>query len=267
MTPDLAAARSFLFVPATRPERIGKALDSGADFVIIDLEDAVAVDDKDSARAALAGRLTPRTAVRINAFGTPWFDADLAACRAAGAPALVLPKAEDPAQIARISAVLPGVPVIALVESGAGFANVEAVARSAAVARLAFGSIDLQVDLGIEDDDQPLHYFRSRIVLATRQADLAAPIDGVCTALDDAAALDAELARARRFGFGAKLCIHPKQVAVINAALQPSPEEIAWAKRVVAAAGDGAAARVDGQMVDAPVIAKARRILQRARPA
>jgi len=260
---DAAGARSLLFVPATRPERIGKALASGADITIIDLEDAVPVEHKDAARGALAG-VAHRAAVRINAFGTPWFDADLAACRAAQVPVILLPKAEQPAHVERAREVLGGCAVIAIIETAAGFENIAAVARSPGVARLAFGSLDLQAELGIDDADEPLHYFRSRIVLASRLGSLAAPVDGVCTSLDDAAALGAELARARRFGFGAKLCIHPAQVAAVRAAFSPTEEQIAWATRVVEAAGSGAAARVDGRMVDAPVVARARDILRQA---
>lgn len=261
MAPD--TARSFLFVPATRPERIAKALASGADIAIIDLEDAVAPADKEAARAALAG-VAQRAAVRVNAAGTPWFDADLAACRAERVPIVVLPKAEHPSHVQRVRAALPAAAVIAIVETAAGFDNVDALARSDA-ARLAFGSLDLQVDLGIEDDGEPLHYYRARIVLASRLAGLPPPIDGACTALDDEARLAAELARARRFGFGAKLCIHPKQIAATHAAFAPTEAEVAWARRVLAASASGAAARVDGEMVDAPVVARARRILQRAR--
>lgn len=260
---DVAGARSLLFVPATRPERIGKALASGAHITVIDLEDAVAAEHKEAARGALAG-VAHRAAVRINACGTPWFEADLAACRAAQVPAILLPKAEEPAHVARAREVLAACAVIAIVETAAGFENIEAVARSPGVARLAFGSLDLQAELGIDDASEPLHYFRSRLVLASRLGGLAAPIDGVCTSLDDAAALDGELVRARRFGFGAKLCIHPAQVAATNAAFAPTAEQVAWAQRVIAAAGSGAAARVDGRMVDAPVVARARKLLQQA---
>ena len=263
IAPDATAARSLLFVPATRPERIGKALACGADLAIIDLEDAVAADDKDVARGALAG-VAHQAAVRINACGTQWFDADLAACAAARVPVILLPKAEQPVQVARVRGALPGCAVIAIIESAAGFEAIEALARTPGVARLAFGSLDLRADLGIDDDGEPLHYFRSRLVLAARLGGLPAPIDGVCTALEDDAALAAELARAKRFGFGGKLCIHPRQVATVGAAFRPTPAQIAWAQRVVASAGSGAAARVDGHMVDAPVVARARDLLRSA---
>lgn len=260
--PDAAGARSLLFVPATRPDRIGKALSSGADVAIIDLEDAVAPHDKEAARGALAG-VAHRAAVRVNAFGTPWFGGDLQACRDARVPVVLLPKADRPEFVARVVDAVPACAVIAIIETAEGFANVDAVARAPGVARLAFGNLDLQAELGIDDNGEPLHYFRSRLVLASRLGRLNAPVDGVCTALDDEEALRAELDRARRFGFGGKLCIHPRQVAAVNAAFQPTADEIAWAGRIVAAAGSGAAARVDGRMVDAPVVARARELLRR----
>jgi citrate lyase subunit beta/citryl-CoA lyase len=134
------------------------------------------------------------------------------------------------------------------------------------VARLAFGSIDFQFDLGIEGDDEELLYFRSMLVLASRVAGLTAPIDGVTVALDDDAKLHADTLRARRFGFGAKLCIHPRQVASVNAGFRPTAVEVAWATRVLAAAreANGAAVAVDGKMVDRPVILRAQRIVDDA---
>ena len=131
------------------------------------------------------------------------------------------------------------------------------------VARLVFGSIDFQLDLDIADDDLALLPFRMRIVLASRVANLPAPVDGVTTALDDAARIEADARRARSLGFGGKLCIHPRQVAIVNEAFSPSAADLAWAQRVVdaAAASGGAAVAVDGKMVDAPVLARARRLL------
>lgn len=260
---DVAGARSLLFVPATRPDRIVKALAAGADATIIDLEDAVAPADKDAARDSLPG-VAHRTAVRINACGTPWFDGDLRACRDARVPVVLLPKAECPEHAERVVGTLGDCAVIAIIETAEGFEGIEGVARAPGVVRLAFGSLDLRAELGIDDDDEPLHYFRSRLVLASRLGALPAPIDGVCTALDGDDALACELARARRFGFGGKLCIHPRQVAAVNEAFRPTLEEIAWAERVVAASANGAAARVDGRMVDAPVVARARELLRRA---
>ena len=129
-----------------------------------------------------------------------------------------------------------------------------------------FGSIDFCVDLGIEGDDHELDYFRSQLVLASCLAGIAAPVDGVTTAINDEQVLQSDTLRGKRFGFGGKLCIHPKQIAVVRAAYLPSAAEVAWAQRVVAAAtaAHGGAVAVDGKMVDRPVILKAERILQQA---
>ncbi|MEP7182783.1 MAG: CoA ester lyase [Betaproteobacteria bacterium] len=262
--PAGALARSYLFVPGMRPERFGKAVASGAHAVIVDLEDAVPPADKERARAAVAGALSPAqpVLVRINAAGTPWFDDDVSLCRHAGVAGVVLPKAEDAAVIARIrGGVGEAVAILPLVESAQGLWNVLALARAPGVARLLFGSIDYQVDLGLRDDE--LLHARSQLVLVSRVAGLPAPVDGVTTAIDDADAIRRDTDRARALGFGGKLCIHPKQVEFVNTAFRPTAGEVAWATRVVAAdaAAGGAAVAVDGKMVDRPVLLKAREIL------
>lgn len=258
---------SYLFVPATRPERFDKALAAGADRVIIDLEDAVAPADKDTARAALAGWLAADkpVAVRINSADTEWFERDLSLCSQAGVAEIILPKASEVVEVQRVSAAGARA-VKLLIESAQGIAHLSALAACDKVSRLIFGTIDFCVDMGIENDDRELDYFRSQIVLASRLAGLDAPVDGVTTAIDDMAVLSADILRGKRFGFGAKLCIHPKQVATANASYLPQPAEIAWATRVIDAAGaaDGAAVQVDGKMVDKPVLIKAERILRLA---
>ena len=264
-----AVARTYLFVPGTRPDRFAKALAAGAHAVIIDLEDAVAPADKETARAAVAAALPlPQPVlVRVNAAGTPWFDDDLRLCRRAGTDGIVLPKAEDPAVVERIRAVVgPQAAIYPLIETAQGLWNALAIARATGVTRLLFGSIDFQVDLGVADDE--LTHYRSQLVLISRLAELPAPVDGVTTAIDDAAALARDVARARALGFGGKLCIHPRQVGPVNAAFRPGADEIAWAQRVVAAdaAAGGAAVAVDGRMVDRPVLLKTRRILASAGP-
>ena len=257
--------RSLLFVPGSRPERFDKALAAGADAVIVDLEDAVAPADKLSAREAVRAWLRPAHAVivRINAADTPWFADDITLCALPGVAAVMLPKAERADTITTLMAAgAPG--VLPLIESAAGFAALTTIAVTPGVQRLVFGSIDFQLDLGMRDahEDELLH-FRSQIVLASRLADLAAPIDGVSTAIDDAAALHTDVQRARRLGFGGKLCIHPKQVAGVHRGFAPSADELAWAQRVLAAsaAAGGAAVAVDGKMVDKPVLLRAERIL------
>ena len=261
--------RSYLFVPGDRPERIAKARASGADAVIVDLEDAVAPANKLAARDAVAGALDAAAPVvlRINGADTAWFDDDARLAAHPGVAAVMLPKAAAVEPVTALRSASGSKPVLALIESAAGMANLKALAAAPGVVRLVFGSIDFQLELDIADDDLALLPFRMRLVLASRVAGLPAPVDGVTTALDDAARIEAEARRARSLGFGAKLCIHPKQVAIVNGAFSPSAAELAWAQLVVdaAAAADGAAVAVDGKMVDAPVLARARRLLA-ARP-
>ena len=237
--------RSYLFVPGNRPERFDKALAAGADAVIIDLEDAVPPAEKDAARAAAAAWLSPArpVLVRVNAMDTAAFPADLELCRHAGVVGVVLPKAErldDPDLLGIIGATKPLLP---LIETALGLWNAPAIARTPGVQRLLFGSIDFQVDLGIRGDDgDQLLFFRSQLVCVSRVAGLSPPVDGVTTAIDDAALVRADTLRARRLGFGGKLCIHPRQLPVVHAGFGPDAEEIAWANRVLtAAAGAGGA--------------------------
>jgi len=255
--------RSYLFVPADRPERFAKALAAGADAVIVDLEDAVAPQAKDRARAALADWLAQgagQVVVRINGADTPWFADDVALVRSPHVQAVMVPKAERRDDLARI----PHACLLPLVETAAGIEALRDVARAPNVQRLVFGSIDLQADLGIAGDGEELLLFRSQLVLHSRLANLAPPVDGVCTAIDDAPALEAETRRARRLGFGAKLCIHPRQVDPVNRGFTPSAEEVAWAQRVLdaAAAAGGGAVAVDGKMVDKPVLLRAQALMQ-----
>ena len=266
--PLLPTLRSLLFVPGNRPDRFDKALAAGASAVIIDLEDAVAPADKAAARAAVAAWLRPqhRVILRINAAGTPEFADDLALCAAPGVAAVMCPKAERAETLAAITAA--GVSaLVPLVESAAGLANLAELAAAPGVACLAFGSIDLQVDLGMKDaTEDELLPFRLQLLLASRLAGIAAPLDGVSTALDDTERLQLDVQRARRLGFGGKLCIHPRQLALVNAGMAPSAEELAWARRVLDAAGSahGAAVAVDGKMDDKPVLLRAQALLREA---
>jgi citrate lyase subunit beta/citryl-CoA lyase len=260
--------RTYLFVPADRPERYEKALAAGAGAVIVDLEDAVAPDAKERARESLARWLSRAEAmvlVRVNGADTPWFADDLALGGHARVAGLVLPKAERRADLAHASAVAPGKRLYPLVETAAGCDAMRTLATSPGVERLMFGSIDLAFDLGV-DGDEGLLAFRSQMVLASRLAGIRSPVDGVCTAIDDAEALRADAERARRLGFGAKLCIHPRQVDIVDRAFSPSAAERDWARRVLEAATNagGAAVAVDGRMVDKPVVLRARAILDDA---
>jgi citrate lyase subunit beta/citryl-CoA lyase len=263
---------TYLFVPGDRPERFDKALSSGADAIVIDLEDAVAANDKALAREHIGAWLNAhpdvgeRVLVRINDAGTPWFDADLGLVRGAGIRAIMLPKVEHGQQIDRVRAALPAAGfVVPIIESARGVLAVESIAVVPAVQRLAFGTLDYAVDLDLSGDERGLIYPACRIAIASRAAGLLSPIAGVTTDIDDEDKLLADLAFARACGFGAKLCIHPRQVAALHRALAPRPEEIAWAQRVLSATnGVPGAVQVDGQMVDRPVLLKAKSILERA---
>ena len=276
----LAAARSFLFVPATRPERFAKALASPADAVIIDLEDAVAPGDKVLARehlatafAAISAHDRTRLLVRINASSTPWQEADLGlvqALAAQGLAGVVVPKAESVAALQRVAAAVgPMCVLVPLIESVAGLDQVDALARAPQVLRLAFGHLDFQADLGLAcaSDEAELVPVRLAIVLATRRAGLSPAIDGVTPGTQDSAQLQSDAARSRRGGFCAKLCIHPAQVSVVNAAFAPSAAELEWAQRVVTAveAAGGGVVSLDGRMVDTPVLLLAQRTLAQRR--
>lgn len=261
-------ARSYLFVPGNRPERFDKACAAGADAVIVDLEDAVPSADKAAAREALAAWLSPRqqVLVRINSADSDWFEDDLALCARPGVAGIVLPKAEHEASLAKLAAA--GAPaILPLIESGLGLWNAAALARLPRVSRLVFGSIDFSFDMGIQEGHETLLYARSQLVLASRVAGIAAPVDGVTTTFDQPERVHADTLRARALGFGGKLCIHPKQVAPVHEAFAPTAEEVAWAGRVVAAAAaaQGGAVALDGKMVDRPVILIAQQMLEEAK--
>lgn len=267
-------ARTYLFVPGNRPERFAKALASGADVVVLDLEDAVAEDAKAAARNAIANWAMQagsderrRVAVRSNDAASPHFADDLRLLRDAGLAQLMLPKAEHAEQIGAVRAALPEAGILPLVESARGIARCEAIAAAPGVVRLVFGTLDfaLDLDLDIDADAEPLAYAAGQLAIASRAAELLPPVAGVTPQIDDEARLLADFAWARRRGFGAKLCIHPKQVAPVHAALAPSAQELENARRVLAAeAASPGAARLDGRMVDRPVVLMAQRVLRRA---
>jgi citrate lyase subunit beta / citryl-CoA lyase len=251
-----------LFVPASRPERFEKAARSGADAIILDLEDAVAPEAKAEARAALASGFTDMPVlVRINGEGTPWHEDDIVAVAAQPFAAMIVPKAElggALAETVRESAI----PIVPLIETARGLAQAREIAALPGIARLVFGSIDFSADLGCAHTRDALLAARSELVLASRLAGLPAPVDGVTTVIDDADVIGSDARYGLELGFGGKLAIHPRQVEAIRAGFAPQPAEIEWARKVLAS-GDGAVA-VDGAMVDEPVRMRARSIIGRA---
>ncbi len=226
----------------------------------------MSIGDKDHARRQLADHLDAGGTgiVRINGVGTPWCDDDLRLCALPGVRAIVVPKADGVDDIAAVRArVSASVAVLPLIETARGMVNANAIAGAPGVARLVFGTIDFRTELGIDGYDAELLAFRSMLVLASALAGIAPPVDGVTLDIGDEAPLLAACARSRRLGFGAKLCIHPRQVGIVNQAFSPSPAELAWARRVVERAALSLGTfQLDGKMVDAPVIRRARQLLR-----
>lgn len=306
--PPTPLPRSYLFVPGDRPERMPKAAASGADAVVLDLEDAVAEPAKAGARTAVArgleaawavdaiggGSTTHSTApdrpvwvVRINAETSAHFETDLAWLAAlersrppppaasASAWAVMLPQAERADTLARVRQACPSADLLPLVESARGVAAAAALAAAPGVQRLVFGTLDYALDLGLEGeaaDTLGLDMPAALLAIASRAVGIAAPVAGVTVVLDDPTRLLADFARMRALGFAAKLCIHPRQVAHVHAALRPPEAELAWARRVLDLVDQAdprapvGALQLDGRMVDRPVIERARQLLARAGP-
>jgi len=266
----LGFCSNFLFVPGTRPDRFAKALDSGASSVILDLEDAVAAEDKETARnqiqAAWPSFTTEqkkRLIIRSNSPGSPFYSADLILAQKLDLACLLIPKSESADEINGAALLLPNTAIIPMIETAVGLDHLSEIANANQVIRLALGNLDLQADLGMVCDPQEteLQTARFQIVLASRVAQIAPPIDGVTPTTDDVARIQDDAERAKRMGFGGKLCIHPKQVGIVRAAFMPSEEELAWAKRVIEAdkASKGGAVQLDGRMIDRPVVLLAQR--------
>lgn len=269
MSPSIV--RSALFVPGSRPERFAKALAAGADAVIVDFEDAVEEPLKRQARDNLAAFLRdqPQASiwVRVNAPDHAEHTADLTFC--AQQPRVVgvlLPKVENAAQVTAVWQ--GGKPVWPIIESAKGLLALEQIAHADGVERLSFGSLDLALDLNLNTHSVAAQLFldqaRMSVQLHSRGADLLPPLDGVFPAIGDPDGLERAVRHAYDMGYGGALCIHPKQVAVIHSALLPSAVDLDWARKVVqaSAAANGAGAfQLEGQMIDAPVLLRAQRLL------
>ncbi len=272
--------RSLLFVPADRPERFAKAAATGADAIIIDLEDSVAPTNKDAARTAVVEYLAQpggdvRRFVRINPLDAGYLEADVAAAR--NADGLVLPKAEGAhdvaALIAAVGADCPPILPIATETPAAIFTLGTYGEKAAALAGLTWGAEDLPAAIGAEASREadgsftpPYEIARSLTLFAAHAAGVAA-IETVFPAIADLDGLAAYAARAARDGFTGMMAIHPSQVAPINAAFTPSEAAIASAQRIVdafAAAPGAGALQLEGKMIDAPHLKQARRVLARA---
>jgi citrate lyase beta subunit len=280
---DLAHSRVLLFTPGNRPERFAKAAATGADGLILDLEDAVAAEAKDAARATLiehlrgdfrAGLAAHQVkGLRVNNIHTPAGVRDLDALVSSGvAPDFVmLPKVESAFEVRlyvrHLEAGQAGIAFLCLIESARGLeAALEIANADPRVRALAFGGVDLAADLRTDLAWEPLLYGRSRLVQAAASAGVGL-VDVPHLALDDAAALAAECARAKALGFNGKLAIHPKQVAPILAAFTPTAAEVERAAQMVAALerAGGNAVEFEGRMLEGPIVRAARRVLALAK--
>jgi citrate lyase beta subunit len=268
---------TYLFVPATEDRKVAKAMQSEADAVILDLEDSIADDMKDSARDHLAGYLRasqpaarPQVWVRVNS-NEPIFTADVKAIPWDKVYGAVLPKAENAKSIHRLRGA--GVKrVLPIVESANGFSALARLVEAGNVERFAIGTWDLAIDIGIvavrPDDSELIWQLRGDLVLASRQLDLPPPVDGVHAQFDDDEGLRTLSERAHRMGFTAKLLIHPRQIPIVNAVLRPDDRVLEHARAVVhiyedaIRAGRGAV-QLNGEMVDRPVVERARALLRR----
>jgi len=289
--------RSFLFAPGNHPGRVAKALALDADVVILDLEDSVAVSDKPAARkpvaqalAALAGaRKKIRGFVRVNAMGTPYCFRDLFDTIGPGVCGVVLPKVESAADLHAIDWMIANLErergletgaleLMPIVETAIGVSRIDRLLQARRlkpysgawrVRRVAFGAGDYSHDLGLvpTHEEPELANARSRLVLASRAAELEAPIDSPWFHFKDRDGFKRAIERSRRAGFQGRLCIHPDQIADANEGYGPTVEEIAEAERIVAAfriaeATGSAAIQVGGSMVDYPIVYRAERLLK-----
>lgn len=263
--------RSLLFAPGSDERKLDRALNSDADALIADLEDAVAPDQKDGARETVRRVLgaAPSSGVarvvRVNGADSTHFAADVSAIQDLPLDAVVLPKAS----VEAVDMLGPdGPPVLALIESARGLRQSFEIATRPRVAALILGSADLGAELGLEPrrDGLELLYARSQLVVDSAAAGIRAPIDVVHLDISDDAGLEEEARLARSLGFTGKTCIHPRQLPIVNSVFEPGEEEISWATSVLAAYDDGVregrgAVSVGGEMIDLAVVERARRVL------
>ena len=256
--------QSLLFVPGSRPERFDKALARGADLVVIDLEDAVGPADKDSARnAAIAALGNPRLGIRINGLRTAQGLADLLALSATNVPYIMIPMVEAAAEIEITHAILgPDIGLLPLIETVKGLGEAQAIAASPGICGVMLGGADFAGELGVAMSWDALVAARSAIVMACAAARVPS-VDVPWLDLDNLDDLAAEVTRVKAMGFTAKSVVHPKHIAVVHQVMRPTAAEIAEAHEAEAAyaAAGQSAVRWNGKMLEAPVMARYRRIL------
>ncbi|MBG0511018.1 CoA ester lyase [Agrobacterium sp. MOPV5] len=257
-----------LFVPATRPERFLKAAQSGADAIIIDLEDAVADEDKERARDNLDNipELDVPYIVRVNGVGTKWFESDVKAVKECGAAAVLLPKAELSSMTNQIADWLSPLPILGLIETPLGVTQAGEIAGQGLVARFVFGPADFYAEMDVEPNAAMTAHIMRGLTLASKAAGIGRPIAGPCFDFSSKQTLVEECCQDRSSGAAGKLCIHPTQPRIVIAEFCPSQKEVEWAEQVLAASSSGAVA-VGGQMLDGPIFARAQSIIAKSRKA
>ena len=280
----MEANRTFLFAPGNHPRKVEKVFDAGADAVILDLEDAVAISEKKATRATVVQALqAPRRCrgyARVNALDTEFAFGDIEAIVVAGVDGIVLPKVEKAGDLQMVDWIMSnlerrrglpvgGVDLMPIIETGKGVANVREICGAGGrLKRVSFGAGDYTRDMAIEwtMDEGELAHARAEIVLASRINDLEPPIDTVFIHIREREHFSASSRLAREWGFQGKLCIHPDQVAAANDAFTPNAEEVAFSHKVIAAFAEAEAAgsasiQIDGYFVDYPIVVKAARII------
>jgi citrate lyase subunit beta/citryl-CoA lyase len=262
---SLDRVRSVLFLPASNPRAIGHARESAADLVVLDLEDAVKPEDKDSARSAAVDAVAEEwpmpVAIRVNGVGTDWHSLDVDAVARSNADFAVLPRALS-AHLTHEVAEALSKPLLAMIETAAGVLAAAEIAPESAA--LIAGTNDLRAELQvpIDKDRSAISASLQMIVLAARAA--AIPVfDGVFNSLEDVDGFVVECTEGRRLGFDGKSLIHPKQIEACRRAFSPSPEEVDRARRLIDAFGGGAE-RFEGQMIERMHVEAAQRLLDRA---
>ncbi|QHE69369.1 HpcH/HpaI aldolase/citrate lyase family protein [Rhodococcus sp. WAY2] len=260
---DILMARSWFLVPAVDSETLTAAAQSGTDCLVVDLEDGLPSAAKGDGRACVAGWLDgQRGWVRLNDATTDHWQRDLESIQGSkGLHGVMLSKTDSPEQVRATAAALPGVPVVALIESAAAVVAADEIARTAPVVRLAFGIGDYCRDIGAGRSPMALAYARSRLVNASRAAGIGAPVDGPTLVLDaEVTRSDARLAL--DMGMTGKLTLSSEQVPVINSALAPDADEVVWAETIIDRLGaDGSRATHGGHR---PQLARAHDILRRS---
>ena len=278
--------RSFLFAPGNHARRVEKALTLPADAVILDLEDAVAISEKPATRdLVVAAYQQPRHGklyVRVNAYTTAWCFADIAAVTRSGLDGIILPKVESADQLRSADWMITnlererglpvgGIDLVPIIETALGIRDIGAIAASGSrTKRMAFGAGDYTLDLGMvwSRDEGELLPARSAVVMASRAAGIEPPFDTVWADLRDPEGFARSAAHAAALGFQGKMCIHPDQIAVANAAFSPSAEQLVWARRVITAFEEAeakglASIQLDGQFIDYPIVQRARQVVAR----